>query len=900
MDPDRWGRIRALVDRFGGLAPEAREGPLRAACGGDEALFAEVQSLLSPREGAAALLDGLVSRAITTLLEAPVVGRMVGPYRVIREIGRGGMGAVYLAERADGQFEQRVALKLIKPGLDTEHFLRRFRAERQILARLQHPHIARLLDGGLDADGQPYFALEYVEGEPIDRFCQRHGLDVDQRLALFQDACRAVIYAHANLVVHRDLKPAHMLVSPDREVRLLDFGIARMLTDDPSDTPGLTQVGIQALTPEYASPEQVRGEAVSTATDVYSLGVILYELLTGSPPYDFDSRTPAEIERVVCEREPVRPSARVGRQSPGPHVAGPVATRVPAGDVRRVRRRLSGDLDVICLRALHKDPARRYQSVEALSEDIRRNLAALPVRARPDSVGYRLGRFYSRHRLGVGVAAAVAVAFTALGVYHTVRIARERDRARIEAAKAAQVSSFLRGLFTVSDPSESRGRTITARELLDQGAARLDRELAGQPEVRASMMLVIGDVYRALAQIDPARALLAAALEEHRRMFGPDHERIFESLDALGTVLQDAGDVASAEPLFRESLAMRRRLLGPVHEKVSETLALLAFLRETRGDMEEAERLGREVVSMNRELYPTDHPRLTKAIADLAGLLRRIERPGEAEPLLREALASQERLLGPDDLDVASTQRNLAALLRDRGAFDEADALLRQVIETRRRVLGPDHPETAVALNSHAVLLDRKGDVTGAIEAYREFLRVMDAVHQGRPHPDLAAGLSNLAGSLRVAGRMDEAAEAYRRSMDVVDRVLAPEHPNRAFARQGLAVTYIDAGRFADAEPLLRDALAIRRRGLPAGHRYIGETLVELGVCLTGLTRFAEAERHLREAVAIFSDGPARDEARAARARDRLDRLYAAWGRPPRDAARSDRRTALGAGSARP
>lgn len=870
MDPTRWRRIRDLVEQFGGEPAPGRDAELSSACGGDVALFDEVQSLLSRAGRAEALLDGLVSRAVATLVDADdVSGRRVGPYRIVRELGHGGMGAVYLAERADGQFDQQVALKLIRPGLVTGHFLRRFQAERQILAHLQHPHIARLLDGGVADDGQPYFALEYVEGEPIDRYCQTHGLGVDERLALFQEACRAVTYAHANLVVHRDLKPAHILVTADRQIRLLDFGIAKVLTEDGQDGPGLTQLGIQALTPEYASPEQVRGEPVGTSTDVYSLGVILYELLTGARPYHFDSRTPVEIERVVCGRQPDKPSTRVSDTWRGSDGAEEAAREVRAS----ARRRLRGDLDVICLKALQKDPARRYGSVEALSEDIRRNLEGLPVLARPDSVAYRAGKFVSRHRIGVGVAAVVTVAFAAFAAYHGARLARERDRAQLEATKADQVSTFLRGLFEVSDPSESKGRTITARELLDEGAARLERDLADQPEVRASMMRVIGDVYRTLGLQESARPLLTRALDEHRRLFGPNHEQVAESAHALATVLQELGDVAAAEPLFRESLAIRRQVYGARHESIAESLESLAFLRETRGDPVEAEKFNREALAMTRALFPADDLRVAHSMAELAGLLRRQQRAEEAEPLLREALAVQMKQLGELNLTVSSTQRNLASLLRDRGALDEADTLMRAVIATRRQILGNDHADVAIALNSHALLLDRKGDDAGAAEAFRESLRIQEAAHQGRPHPDLAAGYNNLAGVLRGAGRFDEAIAMYERAIATVDAVLAPRHANRAFSRVGLAVTYIDQGKFAPAEPLLREALAIRRKALAPGDRYIGDTLVELGVCLTGLKRFNEARTRLREAIDLFQSSLGPDDSRTKRALAKLAAL---------------------------
>jgi serine/threonine-protein kinase len=876
MDANRWTRLRDLYHQVEALPPDERDAALIAACGDDAALLADARALFSREiaDGAGAVVDGIVAAAVAGLDDEGPPADRVGPYRLVREIGQGGMGAVYLAERADGQFEQRVALKLIKPGLATAQFLERFRAERQILARLQHPNIARLLDGGIDDEGRPYFALEYVEGEPIDRYSATRAASVDERLRLFLQVCRAVSYAHANLVVHRDLKPAHVMVTPDGQVRLLDFGIAKVVSDEVDGT-GRTQFGIRAMTPAYASPEQVRGDAVGTGTDVYSLGVILYELLTGVPPYEFDGQSPAEIERVVCGTEPQRPSTRIGgsRTSSGAEGGhGP-----SAADVARARKRLRGDLDVICLKALQKDPERRYQSVEALQDDLRRNLDGLPVLARPDSVPYRLNRFAARHRVGLGVAAVVAFAFAVFLAYHTMRLSDERDLAQLEAAKAEQVATFLRGLFEVSDPSISRGETVTARELLDEGATRIERELAGQPDVRASMMLVIGQVYHALGLFDAARPHLEQTLAEHRRLYGDAHEDVAMSAAALASVLQDMGDVEAAEPLFREALATRRAVFGEPDPRVSESLAALAFLLETRGDPEGAERLAREVLAMNRALHPPDHPLVAEATADLAGYLRRQGRYDDAAPLLRAALAAQRAHFGDQDLTVASTARNLASLLRDRGALDEAASLYEEVIATRRAILGDDHPDVGGALNSHALLLLRQGDAGGAIAALRAFLDIVARRHAGRPHPDLAVGYYNLATAYRDSGQLDEAAATHTRGMEISDQVYADDHPNRAYPRIGLGRVYMDQGRFDLAEPLLRESVAIRRLGLTPGHRYTGDALLELGTCLMRLRRFAEAEVLMLEAEALFRDGLGDDDDRTRRARRRLDELDEAW-----------------------
>lgn len=878
MDSARWKRLRALYDEVADVPPDRRPAAARRVCGDDEALVADLLRLFDPGSDADALFEDIVADAASNLPSPTLDGTRVGPYRLVSEIGQGGMGSVYLAERVDGQFEQRVALKLIKPGLDAQIFLQRFQAERQILAHLQHPNIARLLDGGMDDEGRLYFALEYVEGQPIDEYCETRDLGIDARLRLFQEVCRAVAYAHGKLVVHRDLKPANILVDGDGRVRLLDFGIAKMVHED-DDKPGLTQVGMRVMTPEYASPEQVRGETVSTATDVYSLGVVLYKLLTGSRPYDFPTRTPVEIERVVCDTAPLRPSAKVlETRQPADREdnAAPAARPRP-----RRSRRLRGDVDVICLKALQKEPDRRYSSVEALQEDIRRNLAGLPVLARPDSVSYRAGKFAVRHRVGLAIAAAVTVAFAAFGAYHTVRLADERDRAQSEAAKAEQVATFLQDLFAVSDPSQSLGETITARELLDEGAERVERELADQPEVRATMMRLMGNVYHALGLMEQARPLLEQALEDHRQLYGESHREVAETELTLASLVQDMGELEAAEALMLRGLETRRRLFGEQSPEVVEGLSMLAFLLETRGDLEGAEQLFREAVAISRVTLPPDDPYVAETKARLAGMLRRDGNLDEAEPLLREALAAQRATYGDLDLDVASTARNLASLLRDRAtpeSLAEAEALYEEVLATRRRILGDAHPEVAVARNSYAILLDRVGDLDGAVAQYRELVRILEqsATAGSRLQADLAAIYNNLAATLRLQGELDEAAAIYDLALQTVDEALDEDHPNRAFARIGLAEVLADQGEHAAAESLFREGLAIRRRTLPDGHRYIGDALVDLGECLMLQERFDEAESAFVEARELFLESLGEDDGRTRTAVRMLETLGAA------------------------
>ena len=828
MNAARWARVQELFEAAAALASAARGALLDVECGDDLGLRREIEALIIAEQSAGDFLEVAVSTAARDAFAGSRAGERVGAWRLVREMGSGGMGSVFLAERADGQFDQRAAVKLIKRGMDSEQILSRFRAERQILAHLQHPDIARLLDGGMTEDGRPYFVMELVEGLPIDRYCSERGLDVDERLDLFQRVCRAVTHAHASLVVHRDLKPDNILVTEDGDVRLLDFGIGRLLADEREGGTRLTESGLKLMTPAYAAPEQVRGEPAGTSADVYSLGVVLYELLTGARPYEVQTRSPVEMERVICDTEPQRPSTRVlqgapvgsvGLTSEGPRT-GPAShsDRASAIARRRLHKRLKGDLDVICLKALRKEPERRYPSVEALLEDLRRHREGRPVEARADTAHYRLGKALRRHRVAVATAASILVGAGALVAFYTVRLTAERDLARLEAAKAVEVASFLRDLFEVADPSESRGATVTARELLDAGARGLETGLTDQPEVQAVMRRVIGDVYSGLGLDREARPLLEASLERLTALHGIGHEEVATTQIALGSVLQDLGDLTAAESLFRQALETRRRLLGTRHPAVSEALRHLAYYVETAGDDIAAERLYREALEMDRGLYSPGDVHIAAAQVRLGGLLRRTGRQEAAEPLMREGLAAQRAYYGSDHPDVASTVRNLAALLRDLGEYEESAALYEEALATRRALLGEDHPDVAVTLNSYALLLLRMGEIERGIVALEQFVSAVERTYDG-PHASLAAAYHNLASAFVEAGRDAEAEASYLRSIDVSDRILPENHPDRARPLVALAELYVAEARYTDAEPLLLEAHGLLLESVGSEHR---------------------------------------------------------------------------------
>jgi len=787
---ERWARVQTLFEQARQRPADERTAWLRAACGDDPEAYAHVAAMLDgeaqehPMFGGHAV-DLFPADALTSDLMPTHEGERVGPWVLGERIGVGGMGAVYRATRVDG-FEQAAALKRIKAGMDSGAVLARFEAERQILARLQHPGIARLLDGGLGHDGRPYFAMELVEGEPITDYADRRRLGVAARLALFADVCEAVRYAHHALVVHRDLKPSNILVVEDEAPRpvLLDFGIARVLGDD---VPDLTRTGQRVLTPSYAAPEQIRGEAPTTATDVYALGGLLYRLLSGARPIESDGRTPSEVERAVLDVLPPVPSRVVTAE----------AARQRGTTAEALAKRLRGDLDVICLTALRKEPERRYGSAAELLADVRRHLAGLPIEARPATRAYRLRKFVGRHRAGVlGTAASVVTLVLVVGVY-TARLAAERDRVEAEAQTAEAVTQFVTSLFAATDPFESgnpevdRVRDVRAVDLLDRGAERAAVELADQPEVQTRLRLALGEAYRGLGAYDRAAGVIEAAYA--RRDEVPPMLRV-EATNTLGSLRWEAGDYDAAERLQRDALAEARRLTTPGAVEPGVLANDLGLVLKARGAHAEAAPLLREALATFRQHYGPDHPFVDVAALNLADVEYALGDADAYERALREVLARQ-RQRGPADASTANTLGRLGNfLVEERGDAEAGEPLLREALDVRRRVLGDDHPYVAVSLNELAGAHLAGGDLDGAIPLFQQAL-------------------------------------ALRR------RVLGDDHPHVAYSLVGLGRAYVAAGRPADAEPLFREAVRIREAALPADHELTAETRSLLGASLAAQGR---------------------------------------------------------------
>jgi len=814
VDLSHWDRVQELFDRAVDLPTGQRETFLREQCAGDELLYSEVLSLIAADNLQHSFLDEQAMDLFEVRSIEHSEGQLVGPYRLIRKIAAGGMGLVFLAERIDGQYTQRVALKLIKRGMDSDEIIRRFTAERQILANLSHPNIARLIDGGLSSEGVPWFSMEYVDGEPIDAYCDKRGLKIRERLMLFLTVCRAVQYAQQNLVVHRDLKPGNILVTSEGTVKLLDFGIAKLLgTGQGNDgLADLTRTGLRVMTPGYASPEQVRGEAVTTASDVYSLGVVLYRLLTGSAPYHLTGDTPLELERVICQTDPKRPSAAVtGHQTGTEAGLGEDADRAAVCRARgtvlpRLRRQLSGDLDNICLMALRKEPDRRYQTASQLADDIARHLDGRPVRARGNSLRYRAGKFLRRYRVGVAALAVFVALIASLIVVYTMKLQQERDRAQLEARKAEEVSQFLAGLFEVSDPSESVGETVTARELLDEGAQRLLIDLADQPETQAAMMTVVGNVYHQLGLSQKADTILTKAMRIWQEHTGLDHADAARTVHHLAVVAYDLAEYDRAELLYLEALEINRNLHGEEHATVAEDINNLGAVFKRKGDLDAA-----------REMF-------------------------------EKALDLRLRLTGEVDLAVAHSMNHLGGILREQGEYERAEKLLRRGLEIRRELVGPHHFETIASMGNMARFHTQFKEYDKAEALYREALELLHTM-VGEEHRYVAGITGSLAHVLLSRGDFVGAEQYYRESLDIFTAVLPPRHVHTSGAMVGVADALRMQGRSGEAEPLLREALGIREAAWPADHWQVAQARAMLGLCLADTRRETEAIPLLEESL---------------------------------------------------
>ena len=763
---DLWPRVSRALDAVYALEGEARRAELERLAAADPAVWREVAALLAADPGTSRMLDAAARGAAedlpATMIPGPVevAGVRVGDWRLIRLIGRGGMGEVYLAERADGSFEQRVALKLLKRGLDSEELVARFVRERQILARLAHPGIARLYDGGVASDGRPFFALEHVEGLTITEHADRAELGVEARIDLFLAVCAAVEAAHRSLVVHRDLKPSNVLVAPDGTVKLLDFGIAKLLeTDDPALA---TRTETRMMTPAYAAPEQILGGPVTTATDVFALGAMLYELLVGRRPFRREGRTPTDLALEVRRERLVRPSDAVrarARETVSPDERAALERRA---------RRLTGDLDAILLQALEVDAARRYATVEAFAEDLRRHRGGHPVQAHGDTMGYRARKFVARHRAAV---AAVALATLALAIGLAVALG-QAVKARRALARAERVRSFLVSVFEVTDPAVARGEDVTARRLLDEGARRVERELAGEPRLAAEMLDLLAGLYRKLGALEPARDLAMRSVALAEASAGPASVEAARGRWTLGWVLLNQGRFDEARAALGAAIERLDRAAGGDEVLAADAREPLVELEFSASGPAAALPVAERRLAIYRRALGDENAKTALALNDVGVIHQALGRNPAAVQAFAGAAAVLERLAGPDDPRLALVLSNSASLEKDLGRLDAAEAAARRALDIRRRTLGARHPETGVSASRLAGVLVERGSFAEAETLCREAIAVLDGVDEFQ-----AAGATGvLAEVLAAAGRDAESLAAYDDSIRRYSRMVGPEH----------------------------------------------------------------------------------------------------------------------------
>ena len=832
--------IDSIVKRAQQLGPRERAEFVRTACDADPTLMSGVLGALGPDAQRPEFWDEIPDEPLEPAEPAlGLEGQRLGSYRIERKLGTGGMGDVYLAERADDEYQQQVAIKLVRAGVYSAQVQSRLRLERQILARLEHPNIARLLDGGRAPDGTPYIVMEYVDGEPIDTYCDRRRLDLASRIALVRTVCAAVHYAHQNLIVHRDLKPNNILITPEGVPKLLDFGIAKLLdTRQSLHTLAVTHMDYRVMTPAHASPEQVRGDVITTSSDIYVLGVLLYELLTGRRPFQLAGSRMTDLERIICDEDPLPPSAMVAKTlSESPDLAQDIAT-CRSTTPPRLERDLRGDLDNIILMAMRKDAARRYGSASQLAADLDRHASGQPVVATRDTWLYRTHKFVRRNAAGVSAAALAVVLLAGFAVLTTLqarRIAHERDIAATQRARAEQVSSFLVELFELSDPSKSRGNQVTARELLDIGARRVSTGLDDQPETRATLLGTIGRVYGSLGLYSDAIALQREALESRRKLFGDRHPEVALALAGLGDALREQGQFAEAEKNLTAALDMQRSVLGERAVENAPTLMSLGHLAEQRGALDSAERSYEQALDIYRQHRMLQRSEAASVFNDLAGLALQRGQYERAAQLYKTALDIDRTALGQDHPQVAMHIQNLALTLHRQGKLAEAGPLYAESLELLQRVLGDRHPHTLDSLANYGNFLRRSGDLPRAEAVLRDVL-ARNRLARGPRHVYVGHDHVNLGHVLLDANQAAAAETEYRAALDIYRESLPEQHSFVAAALSGLGRAQLAQGHFKEAEPTLRRAVEMGIKTLPSeasplvlAQSALGQSLLELG-----------------------------------------------------------------------
>jgi eukaryotic-like serine/threonine-protein kinase len=800
LNQENFLKAKLLFDEAFNLNAAQREIFLAEKCGDDNELKKEVLSLVQSIENTKDFLEEplTVIENNEGLFPDPFLGKQIGNYLIDGEAGVGGMGIVYTGKRNDKEFEQKIAIKILKHGITSEYLLKRFQIERQTLANLHHQNIARLLDGGRTGDGLPYLVMEFIDGIPITEFCIQKKLNIEEKLKLFRQVCSAVQYAHQNLIIHRDLKPGNILVTKDGVPKLLDFGIAKLIDEELTESSeGLTRTGVWHLTPEYASPEQIKGEKITTASDVYSLGILLYQILTGAQPYKITTNSPAAISKIITEENVKRPSDRVKQNLEIKHEKDFI-------DPGKISNHLKGDLDNIVLKAMHKDPLRRYVSVEQFSEDIRRHLIGFPVVAQKDTAGYRLSKFIQRHKVGfvstVGFIVFLIASLFAI-IWQANIATNERDKARIEADKFERVNKFLQNMLSSVDPDEI-GRDVKVYNVLGRAAKNIETELKDKPEIEAAIRRTLGNTYTNLGEYGNAKEHLERALQLDEKIYGKESENVAVNLYDLAMYFHWLGDLKSADSLYNKSLSIFRKTLKEPTKDLVLTLNGCALIKSDLGNY--------------------------------SGAVKQFE----------EALQILEKKFGKNDIDYASILNNLAITTHSLNELDKAEKYYLEAQKIFIELLGENRSEVASTYNNLAFIYLDKKDFKHAEENFVKSYELKLKL-KGKDHPDVGLALSNLGSVKFKLKNYEEAKNLYNKAIAQLKITLPDVHAWLANSYYGLGKTLIEMKDYNSAEINLRHALQIRREIYPKENHLIYITEGDLGVCLFYQNKLSEAEKLL-------------------------------------------------------
>jgi serine/threonine-protein kinase len=831
MNSSRWERVQTIFHLAADLPEEERHPYVSAECSDDPTLAEEVLALLEEDARDGSVLDRDVShlaRAMLDAASAPVLPTdTFGAYRISSMLGEGGMGVVYLAERAD--LGSKAAIKILRDAWLSPVRRERFAAEQRTLAQLNHPSIARLYDADTLPDGTPWFVMEYVEGVPLTAYCDTHASTIAERLSLFRHVCEAVQHAHRHAIIHRDLKPSNILVTADGTVKLLDFGIAKQLESLEAD---LTRTGLRAMTPAYAAPEQVTSGRLGIHTDVYSLGVVLYELLAGRLPFDFTQRSPSEIERIIVEEIPERPSV-VARQTP--------ALPIGSSRVQSASKAQWADLDVLCLTAMHKDSARRYGSVEALIRDVDHYLAGQPLEARPDTLRYHAGKFVRRNWRAVAMAAVTVAMIIGLTTIYAVRLANARNVAIAETARTLRIQRFMLDLFQGNeDEAVGPADSLRVVTLVDRGAQQA-RSLDQEPAVQAEMFETLGSLYRTLGKFGSADSLLRASLARRRALYGPSHPTVASSLIALGELRIAQAQYDSAEALIRTGLDVAKRTLSPTDPMVGKATTALGQVLYEQGTYDKAVPVLQEAVRLQTR-GDTASPALASALTDLANTYFYLGKFALSDTLNQRALAIDKELYGPRHAYVADVLINLGAIRFEWAKYPEAERYYREALEINRSWYGSNHQETGSNLTALGRALASEQKLVEADTVLRQALDVLERVY-GPVHPRVASALNEYSRVKQSEGKLDEAEAGFRRMAEIYKTVYHDKHYVISIALSNIAGVLQERKRYAEAEVLFREAIQRYDGLLAPDHQLVGIARARLGRVLHLEGRWADAEK---------------------------------------------------------